>query len=70
MTEAYHCSVFRATGYVLNFWQHHGSREVSVSSNGTTLRLRVRIARDLPAGEARLASTLAGELHAFVEVAR
>jgi predicted molibdopterin-dependent oxidoreductase YjgC len=41
---------------------------VSVSSNGTTLELRARIARDLHAGVVRIAREHAGELHATVEV--
>jgi NADH dehydrogenase/NADH:ubiquinone oxidoreductase subunit G len=42
---------------------------VTVSSNGTTVALRARIARDLAAGTVRIAVTDAGELHAIVEVA-
>jgi anaerobic selenocysteine-containing dehydrogenase len=41
---------------------------VSVSSNGTALELRARIARDLHAGVVRVAREHAGELHATVEV--
>ena len=41
---------------------------VTVSSNGTTVELRARIARDLAAGTVRVAETDAGELHAEVDV--
>jgi len=49
----------------------HGIRNgatVAVSSNGTSLELRARIARDLRAGVVRIASEHAGDLHATVEV--
>jgi NADH dehydrogenase/NADH:ubiquinone oxidoreductase subunit G len=42
---------------------------VTVSSNGTSVELRARIARDLPAGVVRVARDDAGDLHATVEVA-
>jgi predicted molibdopterin-dependent oxidoreductase YjgC len=42
---------------------------VAVSSNGTSLELRARIARDLSAGTVRIASEHAGDLHPTVEVA-
>ncbi len=41
---------------------------VTVSSNGTTVELRARIARDLPAGTVRIARDDAGDLHPTVEV--
>jgi NADH dehydrogenase/NADH:ubiquinone oxidoreductase subunit G len=41
---------------------------VTVSSNGTTVELRARIARDLAAGAVRIAQGDAGDLHATVEV--
>jgi anaerobic selenocysteine-containing dehydrogenase len=41
---------------------------VTVSSNGTSVELRARIARDLRAGVVRIARDHAGELHASVEV--
>jgi NADH dehydrogenase/NADH:ubiquinone oxidoreductase subunit G len=41
---------------------------VTVSSNGTSLELRVRIAADLAAGTVRIAREHAGGLHASVEV--
>ena len=41
---------------------------VTVSSNGTSLELRVRIARDLAAGIVRVAADDAGNLHPNVEV--
>ncbi|HVC88301.1 MAG TPA: 2Fe-2S iron-sulfur cluster-binding protein [Gaiellaceae bacterium] len=41
---------------------------VTVSSNGTSVELRVRIARDLAAGTVRVAESDAGDLHAMVEV--
>jgi NADH dehydrogenase/NADH:ubiquinone oxidoreductase subunit G len=41
---------------------------VTVSSNGTSVELRARIARDLAAGTVRVARDDAGELHAVVEV--
>ncbi|MDX6476165.1 MAG: NADH-quinone oxidoreductase subunit, partial [Gaiellaceae bacterium] len=41
---------------------------VTVSSNGTSVELRARIARDLAAGSVRIADTDAGDLHAIVEV--
>jgi NADH dehydrogenase/NADH:ubiquinone oxidoreductase subunit G len=42
---------------------------VTVSSNGTSLELRARIARDLSAGTVRIARDHAGDLHPTVEVA-
>ena len=44
--------------------------EVTVSSNGTSRRLRARIARDLPAGAVRVTKTDAEGLHDHVEVAK
>jgi NADH-quinone oxidoreductase subunit G len=44
--------------------------EVTVSSNGTAVPLRARIARDLPAGSVRLADTVASDLYEFVEVVK
>jgi NADH dehydrogenase/NADH:ubiquinone oxidoreductase subunit G len=44
--------------------------EVTVSSNGTSLRLRARIARDLPPGTARIPRDDAAGLHELVEVSR
>jgi anaerobic selenocysteine-containing dehydrogenase len=41
---------------------------VTVSSNGTSLELRARIASDLPAGMARMPRPEAEGLHAVVEV--
>jgi NADH dehydrogenase/NADH:ubiquinone oxidoreductase subunit G len=41
---------------------------VTVSSNGTSVELRARIARDLAAGAVRIARDDAGALHPFVEV--
>jgi NADH dehydrogenase/NADH:ubiquinone oxidoreductase subunit G len=41
---------------------------VTVSSNGTSVELRARIARDLAAGVVRVAEEHAGDLHATVEV--
>jgi anaerobic selenocysteine-containing dehydrogenase len=41
---------------------------VKVSSNGTSVSLRARIARDLPAGTARMPRAAAEGLHDFVEV--
>jgi len=41
---------------------------VRVSSNGTSIALRARIAQDLAAGTVRIAEPDAGDLHAFVEV--
>ncbi|HEX7625456.1 MAG TPA: 2Fe-2S iron-sulfur cluster-binding protein [Gaiellaceae bacterium] len=41
---------------------------VTVSSNGTSVELRARIARDLAAGTVRVARDDAGDLHATVEV--
>jgi len=41
---------------------------VTVSSNGTSLELRARIARDLAAGVVRIAQEHAGDLHATVDV--
>ncbi len=42
---------------------------VTVSSNGTSLELRARVARDLAAGTVRIARDHAGDLHPTVEVA-
>jgi NADH dehydrogenase/NADH:ubiquinone oxidoreductase subunit G len=41
---------------------------VTVSSNGTALELRARVARDLQAGVVRVPRQHAGDLHAIVEV--
>jgi NADH dehydrogenase/NADH:ubiquinone oxidoreductase subunit G len=41
---------------------------VTVSSNGTSLELRARIAKDLASGVVRIAQDHAGDLHEFVEV--
>jgi NADH-quinone oxidoreductase subunit G len=41
---------------------------VTVSSNGTTVELRARVARDLAAGTVRVAAGDAGDLHLDVEV--
>ena len=41
---------------------------VTVSSNGTSVELRARIARDLAAGAVRIASDHAGDLHPTVDV--
>jgi hypothetical protein len=41
---------------------------VTVSSNGTAVELRARIARDLAAGTVRVADADAGDLHPDVEV--
>jgi len=41
---------------------------VTVSSNGTSVELRARIARDLEAGVVRIAAEHASDLHATVEV--
>jgi anaerobic selenocysteine-containing dehydrogenase len=41
---------------------------VTVSSNGTSVELRARIARDLSAGTARIPREHAGDLHPLVEV--
>jgi NADH dehydrogenase/NADH:ubiquinone oxidoreductase subunit G len=41
---------------------------VTVSSNGTSVELRARVARDLAAGAVRIARDHAGELHPTVEV--
>jgi NADH dehydrogenase/NADH:ubiquinone oxidoreductase subunit G len=43
---------------------------VTVASNGTSLSLRARIARDLPRGTARMPQDAAAGLHEFVEVTR
>ena len=43
---------------------------VTVSSNGTSLKLRAKIARDLAAGTVRVALPDAGDLHPFVEVGK
>jgi NADH dehydrogenase/NADH:ubiquinone oxidoreductase subunit G len=42
---------------------------VTVSSNGTSVELRARVARDLSAGAVRIARDHAGDLHPTVEVA-
>jgi NADH dehydrogenase/NADH:ubiquinone oxidoreductase subunit G len=44
--------------------------EVTVSSNGTSRRLRARIAQDLPAGNVRLTIADAAGLHDHVEVSK
>ena len=41
---------------------------VTVSSNGTSVELRARIAKDLQAGVVRVARDHAADLHATVEV--
>ena len=41
---------------------------VTVSSDGTSLQLRARIAKDLAAGTVRVPREHAGDLHPFVEV--
>jgi anaerobic selenocysteine-containing dehydrogenase len=41
---------------------------VTVSSNGTSVELRARIAKDVQAGVVRVARDHARDLHAFVEV--
>jgi predicted molibdopterin-dependent oxidoreductase YjgC len=41
---------------------------VTVSSNGTSVELRARVARDLEAGVVRVPYDHAGDLHATVEV--
>jgi predicted molibdopterin-dependent oxidoreductase YjgC len=41
---------------------------VNVSSNGTSIELRARIAKDLEAGVVRVARDHAGDLHESVEV--
>jgi predicted molibdopterin-dependent oxidoreductase YjgC len=46
----------------------HNGQLVTVSSNGTSIELRARLARDLAAGTVRIASEHAGDLHAIVEV--
>jgi hypothetical protein len=43
-------------------------QSVTVSSNGTSVELRARIARDLAPGAVRVSREDAGELHATVEV--
>jgi NADH dehydrogenase/NADH:ubiquinone oxidoreductase subunit G len=43
---------------------------VTVSSNGTTLQLRARLARDLAAGAVRIPREHAGDLHPTVEVTK
>ncbi len=45
-----------------------GGDEVTVSSNGTSVRLRARLNRELPAGTVRIPRGVADELHDFVEV--
>jgi predicted molibdopterin-dependent oxidoreductase YjgC len=44
--------------------------EITVSSNGTSLRLRARLARDLRQGVVRIAEEHAGDLHVSVEVTK
>jgi NADH-quinone oxidoreductase subunit G len=44
--------------------------EITVSSNGTSLRLRARLARDLRHGVVRIAEEHAGDLHVSVEVTK
>jgi len=46
----------------------HNGQTVTVSSNGTSIELRARIANDLAAGTVRIARDHAGDLHANVEV--
>jgi NADH dehydrogenase/NADH:ubiquinone oxidoreductase subunit G len=48
--------------------QIRNGQTVTVSSNGTSIELRVRIARDLAAGTIRVARDDARDLHAVVEV--
>jgi NADH dehydrogenase/NADH:ubiquinone oxidoreductase subunit G len=48
--------------------QIRNGQTVTVSSNGTSVELRARIARDLAAGTVRVAREDAGDLHANVEV--
>ena len=48
--------------------QIRNGQTVTVSSNGTSVELRARIARDLAAGTVRVARDDAGDLHANVEV--
>ena len=43
-------------------------QQVTVSSNGTSIDLRARIARDLAPGAVRIVRDEATDLHAFVEV--
>jgi anaerobic selenocysteine-containing dehydrogenase len=43
---------------------------VKVSSNGTSVALRAKIAADLAAGTVRIAQPDAGDLHPFVEVSK
>jgi NADH dehydrogenase/NADH:ubiquinone oxidoreductase subunit G len=43
---------------------------VTVSSNGTSVQLRARLARDVAAGTVRIAREHAGDLHPTVEVAK
>jgi predicted molibdopterin-dependent oxidoreductase YjgC len=45
-----------------------GGDTVTVSSNGTSVELRARVARDLQPGVVRVARDHAGDLHANVEV--
>jgi len=45
-----------------------GGATVTVSHNGTSVRLRARIAKDLPAGTVRIAREHAGDLRGRVEV--
>jgi NADH-quinone oxidoreductase subunit G len=47
-----------------------GGDMVRVSSNGTSVALRARIAADLAAGSVRIAQPDAGDLHASVEVSK
>ena len=46
----------------------HSGQTVTVSSNGTSIELRARIARDLQSGVVRVPRDHAGDLHATVEV--
>ena len=41
---------------------------MTVSSNGTSVELRARIARDLAAGTVRIAQEHAGDLHSIVQI--
>jgi NADH dehydrogenase/NADH:ubiquinone oxidoreductase subunit G len=47
-----------------------GGDMVKVTSNGTSVALRARIAHDLAAGTVRVADSDAGDLHGFVEVSK
>jgi NADH dehydrogenase/NADH:ubiquinone oxidoreductase subunit G len=46
-----------------------GGDTVTVTSNGTSLQLRARLSRELPAGTVRIPRDTAADLHATVEVA-